>query len=367
MGARQALQRWRIRAERAWLGLQARVRPLEHIPYAVVDADRTADPIASIVAAPEFAQTVRWFAQEPASNRSQLSPVSQAILFTLVRNFKPAHAFEIGTFQAGTSEAICRAMQANGSGVLHTTDPFARAAVPAILLKWPRRLRRHVRFYPLNSMAFFTRMEQMGVQSGLTFIDGRHDYEFAMFDLSMTARTLSSGGFVVLDNVSQPGPFLALCDFVTTMPGWSDCGNPLSRYRKSRPFDEQRVWIPNSGFVVLRGPSGLFVGSRPVLSAERLFHQREVRGVRLTIGKNPSAGTLSVQCVLRGHSNTRASTGVEVLGDTKLDLDGAAGPITARFERPLVATGTFYAMTTETALVWDGDVPLHVTVPPTLF
>jgi hypothetical protein len=71
--------------------------------------------------------------------------------------------------------------------------------------------------------------------------------------------------------------------------------------------------------------------------------------------------------VLRGHSKTRGSTGVEIFGDTTLHLDGAEGPITARFERPLVATGTFYAMTVETALVWDGDVPLHVTVPPTLF
>jgi predicted O-methyltransferase YrrM len=319
------------------------------------------------VAAHEFGKTVQWFAQEPTHNRSQLSPESQAILFTMVRNLKPAHAFEIGTFQAGTSEAICRAMQANGSGVLHTTDPFGRAAVPAILLKWPRQLRRHVRFYPLDSMAFFMRMEHMGVQSGLTFVDGRHDYEFAMFDLSMTARTLSSGGFVVLDNVSQPGPFLAVCDFVTNMPGWCDCGNALSQYRNSRPFDKQRAWIPNTDFAVLRGPSGLFVGSRPVVSGERVFHQQEVRGIRLTIGKSSSPGTLSIQCVLRGHSNTRGSAGVEIFGDTRLDLDGAEGPMTARFGHPLIATGTFYGMSTETALVWDGNAALHLTGPPTLF
>jgi hypothetical protein len=111
----------------------------------------------------------------------------------------------------------------------------------------------------------------------------------------------------------------------------------------------------------------LFVGSRPVLSGERLFHQQEVHGVRLTIGEKSPPGTLSVQCAFRGHTNTPGSTGIEIFGDGSLDLDGAEGPVTLRFARPLVAVGTFYAMTTETALVWDGDAPLHLTGPPALF
>jgi predicted O-methyltransferase YrrM len=366
MKRREGLQRWARRAARAWSGLNARVRPLEPIPCAAVDSDHRADPIASIVGAPEFAATVRWFAQDPFS-RSQLSPEAQALLFTLTRNLKPAHAFEIGTSQAGTSEAICRAMQANGSGVLHTTDPFSLAAVPAILLKWPRQLRRHVRFYHLDSMAFFMRMEQTGVCSQLTFIDGRHDYEFAMFDLSMAARTLAPGGLILLDNVSQPGPYLAVTDFLRDTPGWRECGNPGDRTGDTLAFDKDRPRIHNTDLIALRGPSAFVIGARPITLGERLFDRQQVRGVELTLAERSSRGTLSVQCALRGHSAARSSPGVELIGATSLDLDGAEGPVTARFEPPLIAAGTFYQMATETALVWRGDKPLYLSGPPTVF
>jgi predicted O-methyltransferase YrrM len=365
MTGREGLQRWVRRISRAWSGLGARVRPLEPIPSAAVDVKGPADPIPPIIAAPDFAATTRWFAQEPG--RSQLSPEAQALLFTLTRNLKPAHVFEIGTFLAGTSEAVCRALQANGRGLLHTTDPFSLAAVPAILMKWPRALRHHVRFYHLDSMAFFMRMEQMGVRSQLTFIDGRHDYQFAMFDLSMAARTLEPGGMILLDNVSQPGPYLAVTDFLRDTPGWRECGNPGDRTRDGLPFDKERARIHNSDLIALRAPSGLVVGARPVTLGERGFDRQEVRGVKLTIAERSSRGTLSIQCALRGHSASPANPGVEIIGATSLDLDGGEGPVTAAFEPPLIAAGEFYQMAAEIALVWRGESPLHLASPPAIF
>jgi predicted O-methyltransferase YrrM len=366
MTGREGLRRWARRASRAWSGLGARVRPLEPIPCASLDLDASADPIAAIIASPAFAAATQWFAQDTAS-RSQLSPEAQALLFTLARNLKPRHAFEIGTFQAGTSEAICRALQANGTGLLHTTDPFSLAAVPAILLKWPRPLRRCVRFYHLDSMAFFMRMEQMNVRSQLTLIDGRHDYEFAMFDLSMAARSLSPGGFILLDNVSQPGPYLAVTDFLRDNPGWRECGNPGGRDQDMLPFDPHRARIHNTDLIALRAPLGFVLGTRPVTLGERSFDRQEVRGVELTIAERSSRGTLSIQCALRGHSASDAASGVEVIGATRLDLDGAQERVAARFEPPLIAHGSFYQMAIEIALVWRGDEPLSLSGPPTAF
>jgi predicted O-methyltransferase YrrM len=363
---REGLRRWARRASRAWRGLGARVRPIEPIPYAAVDAGASADPIPTIIAAPEFAATTRWFAQE-LSGRSLLSPEAQALLFTFVRNLRPAHVFEIGTYLAGTSEAICRALAANGTGLLHTTDPFSLAAVPAILLKWPRQLRRHVRFYHLDSMAFFMRMEQMGVRAQLIFIDGRHDYQFAMFDLSMAARTLEPGGLILLDNVSQPGPYLAATDFLRDTPGWRECGNPGGRAGDNLPFDKQRARIHNSDLIALRAPSDLVVGARPVLLGERGFDRQEIRGVKLTIVEKSARGTLSIQCALRGHSASAASSGVEIIGAISLDLDGAEGPVSAPFEPPLVAAGAFYQMAVDVALMWRGEKPLHLSGPPTIY
>ena len=363
MTAREGLKRWARRASRALSGLAARVRPVEPIPSALVEMNGPADPIPAILADPAFAAATRWFAQEP-SGRSQLSPEAQALLFTLTRNLKPTHVFEIGTFLAGTSEAICRALQANGTGLLHTTDPFSLAAVPAILMKWPRELRQHVRFYHLDSMAFFMRMEQAGIRSQLSFIDGRHDYQFAMFDLSMAARTLDPGGLILLDNVSQPGPYLAALDFLRDTPGWRECGNPGGRSGDGLPFDKERARIHNSDLIALRAPSGLVVGARPVTLGERGFDRREVRGIELTIAERSSRGTLTIQCALRGHSASPSNPGVEIIGATTLDLDGAQGRLTARFAPPLVARGEFYQMALETALVWRGEAPLRVTGPP---
>jgi predicted O-methyltransferase YrrM len=365
MTGREGLRRWARRASRAVSGLGARVRPVEPIPYAVVEMTGPTDPIPAIVADPAFAGTTQWFAQEP-SGRSQLSPEAQALLFTLTRNLKPAHVFEIGTFLAGTSEAICRALQANGTGLLHTTDPFSLAAVPAILMKWPRELRRHVKFYHLDSMAFFMRMEQAGIRSQLAFIDGRHDYQFALFDLSMAARTLEPGAMILLDNVSQPGPYVAALDFLRDTPGWRECGNPGERSRDGLPFDQHRARIHNSDLIALRAPSGLVVGARPVTLGERGFDRHEVRGVALTIAERSSRGTLTVQCALRGHSASPSNPGVEIIGATSLDLDDAQGPVTARFEPPLVARGDFFQVVLETALVWRGDTPLYLSGWPTI-
>jgi len=363
MNAGEGLRRWGRRASRALSGLAARVRPVEPIPCAAVAANGPADPIPTIIADPAFAATTRWFAQEP-SGRSQLSPEAQALLFTLTRNLKPAHVFEIGTFLAGTSEAICRALQANGTGLLHTADPFSLAAVPAILMKWPRALRRHLRFYHLDSMAFFMRMEQAGVRSQLTFIDGRHDYEFALFDLSMAARTLDPGGLILLDNVSQPGPYLAVLDFLRETSGWRECGPGGERRRDGLAFDKERARIHNSDLIALRAPSGLVVGARPVTLGERVFDRREVRGIELTVEQRSARGTLAVQCALRGLSASRTNPSVEIIGATSAELDGAQGPVMARFEPPLVARGEFYQMALETALMWRGETPLYLSGPP---
>jgi len=365
MIGREGLRRWGRRASRALSGFAARVRPVEPIPYASVEANGPADPIPAIIADPAFAATTRWFAQE--SGRSQLSPEAQALLFTLTRNLKPGHVFEIGTFLAGTSEAICRALQANGSGLLHTTDPFGLAAVPPILAKWPRELRRHVKFYHLDSMAFFMRMEQAGVRSQLSFIDGRHDYEFALFDLSMAARTLDPGGLILLDNVSQPGPYLAVLDFLRETPGWRECGYSGERGRDGLPFDKERARIHNSDLIALRAPSDLVLGARPVTLGERAFDRQEVRGAELTIAQRSARGTLTIQCALRGHSVSAANPGVEIIDATSIELDGAQGPVTARFEPPLLARGEFYQMALETALIWRGDAPLTLAGPPNFF
>jgi hypothetical protein len=107
------------------------------------------------------------FSGNPTHGRSLLSPHSQALLFSMVSTLRPRHVFEIGTFRAVTSQAIARAMHANGTGTLHTVDPFGIPEVHGILFRWPRELRRHVRFYPMDSMAFAMEATRLNLASGL--------------------------------------------------------------------------------------------------------------------------------------------------------------------------------------------------------
>jgi hypothetical protein len=349
---------------RAWQGLQAKVRPVEEIACPIIDAPRPDDLPSAIARDPRFHDAVRWFAQDPTHGRSLLSPDALALLFALVRNLKPEHVFEIGTFQAGATEAIARALHANAAGTVHTVDPFGTPQVPAILFKWPREMRRHARFYPIDSMAFHMEATRLKLTSGLTLIDGHHDYEFALFDLNAASRSIAPGGFVILDNFSQPGPFLAVQDFCAAALGWRLCGSDAP-VRPLRPFDPHRAAIVNTDFAVLRAPSDLFVGPRPVAFGARPFSGRMVTGVRLARKPPLSSGILSVQCILRGHA--KGAPLLEVLGGATVNVNGVAGPLSIEFDQPLIAEGQLDTVSAEPILVWHGPGSLVLTEPPEVF
>src|SRR5437764_4051129 len=342
LGLIKALARTPLRAARATRrfgycvtkfaqALGVKIKPLAPVPAPPPDSARSADPVAAILAMPEFQDTVRWFAENPAAQRSLVSPDTQALLFTLVRNLKPANVFEIGSYRCGSSEAICRALCENGMGTLHTTDPFGGGVVPAILLKWPEAMRRHVHFHVLDSMAFYMLMTSIRTCAGLIFIDGNHEYEFALFDLQAAARHLVPGGFVLLDNVSQPGPFFAAMDFMRANSDWRECGNSLSRYRSSHPFDRNRTAIHNTDLLVLRAPPHITIAARPRTVGQQLFASRTVSGMRLVLRERATSGTLTAQCVLRGFGRTP----VEVVGETNLALCNAEQNVEIRFFPPI--------------------------------
>src|SRR5713101_6399396 len=82
------------------------------IAWPIVDLDGD-DPIREIVESNEFAACASFFTEVEAAQRAVISPKAQALLFCTARNLKPDHIFEIGTYKASTSEAICRALHAN--------------------------------------------------------------------------------------------------------------------------------------------------------------------------------------------------------------------------------------------------------------
>jgi hypothetical protein len=258
---------------------------------------------------------------------------------------------EIGTYYGGTSELICQALYENGSGTLHTVSPFEAERVVPIFDSWPQELRRHLEFYLMTSMDFYYRLNERGIRPEIAFIDGDHSYQAALFDIQSLATLLARRGFLLVDNVSQPGPYYAVMDFLQRNPDWTQCKARDPKWADpNKALDRERTSVPETDFEILRAPRGYSVGSRPVTFGE-MPSKTAVKGLRIHAAS--AGGTLHAQCVLRGHG---ASSAEEV---TMAALAIATpGTVDLMFPKPLVIKGPFERCTAEPWLVWSGQTPL---------
>src|SRR5262249_3669682 len=210
----------------------------------------------------QFAAIVDYFSDNPAAQRSLVSPDSQALLYCLIRVLKPSHVIEIGIYYCGTSEAICRALAANNAPAkLHGIEPFTAQPCRDIVSQWPDELSHFMTIYDETSMRFFMEIKKRHIRPSLVFIDGDHSLEFAGFDLAASARELTPAGYIVMDNVSQPGPFLAAKDFLAANPSWTVEIRDLPA--ATRGYDKHRPTVRKTDFVVLRAPSHQVADRRP--------------------------------------------------------------------------------------------------------
>jgi len=268
---------------------------------------------------------------------------------------RPDLVIEIGTYRAGTAEAICRALSANHAGVLRTVDPFGEQTVPAILRRWPAELRDRVRFHPKSSMDFFFEMTERGQSPGIVLVDGNHDYEFALFDIAAAARIINPSGFIFVDNISQAGPYLAAQDFLLRHPGWIDCADSLAGDVGAQPFDRHRSKLRNTDFCVLRAPAHLMLTKRPYSPGQIEWPARKLKGLAIECQGEP--GRLNCQCVVRtfgdsaalGETPVSASAVIASAGETRIIFDDA----------PRIDDSVVHVRV-EPWLSWQGPSPLRV-------
>jgi len=327
--------------------------PIEEIPFPTVDVSIDSC-IDDILAASEFASAARFFGESHSASRSLVSAGSQGLFYCLLRNMRPAHVLEIGTYRASTTEAMCRALHANGHGLVHTIEPYVAEWVPHIMAQWPDELRQRVRFYPTNSAAFFA---ECRFRPDFVFIDGHHDFEFALFDMLATARIIGPGGLVVIDNISQPGPFLAARQFCRDNPGWSEIGSCLSSRRQGHPFDLHRSKIATTDCCILRAPHHFILDARPIgLPTAYIAELREICIVPVGEPK----GTLFAQCIVRTFSDPPFEQTVE----RQAAIDG--GPQLISFDPPIRPAVEGAPFTVELWLTWVGFGPLTLVTAPAL-
>jgi predicted O-methyltransferase YrrM len=328
------------------------------IPFSTIDLSSD-NPIVDILNAPKFSDTEAVIYKTAASQRALISAAAAALIYTLVRNAKPQHVVEIGTYHGGTSEVICQALYENGSGMLHTVGPFETERVVPIFDSWPRELRRHLEFYLMTSMDFYYRLKERGIRPEIAFIDGDHSYQAALFDIQSLAKLLARRGFLLVDNTSQPGPYYAATDFLQSNPDWTQCKARDPKWADpNKAFDRERTSVPETDFEILRAPRGYSVGSRPVTFGE-MPSATEVKGLR--IDAESAGGTLHAQCVLRGFG----PAGAEQVAMAALDI-ARPGTVALMFPEPLVIIGSFERCSTEPWLVWSGKTPLILSQIPTI-
>ena len=301
---------------------KCRVRPeLPTIPFATIDLSSD-NPIAEILNAPKFSETGQAIYKTEASQRALISAASSALIYTLVRNAKPRHVVEIGTYDGGTSEVICQALYENGSGTLHTVGPFDAERVVPIFNSWPQELRRHLEFYPMTSMDFYYRLYCARHKAG----DRLHRWR----------PFLSSGAFRY--SVVGANRWRAAASCWSTMyrnrdpitRQWISC-DAIRIGRNARPatrtwadpnkaFDRERSSVPETDFEILRAPRGYSIGSRPVTFGE-MPSGTQITGLR--IHAESAGGTLHVQCALRGFAQPSPKNrhgGIEIATSGKVDL-----------------------------------------------
>jgi predicted O-methyltransferase YrrM len=337
------------------------VMPIMDIGCPILNLDCGTNPVRAIMQAPEFAETKRFFAESPSARRSLLTDVSQALLYSVIRNLRPEHVVEIGTYKAGTAEGLARAVLANGLGTVHTVSPFDAERFAAISANWPPELQLAVRYHRVDSMAFFMEADQERIRPGVVFIDGNHDYEFASFDIQATARRLLPGGFIFVDNVSQAGPYFATKDFLAHHPDWIDCGETSPDPDETKAFLPGRSNIPLTDFFVLRAPLLRTIGKRPQTFGMVQWSNADVHGLKLSLARPSRAGRLHLQCVLRAFSETRIA---EVVGEGHRTIGQDEREIDIALSNPIGTDGAYDSYTLEPWLTWLGDAPLSLDVLP---
>jgi predicted O-methyltransferase YrrM len=335
--------------------------PLIDIPVPRVDLAAHDDPVPLILDDPSYRAAVEYFTRHGSLARSLFSFEGQALLHVLVRNLRPDHVVEIGVFKAVTTEALARALHANGRGVIHAVDPFRSEYIGAILSRWPASLAAHLKFHPRDSVQFFAELRRSDIRPSLVFIDGDHDYEFASFDLESAARVLTGGGFIAVDNIAQPGPFFAVRDFLDRHPGWLECGGSTADYDATRAFDTSRARIHGTDLILLRAPRQRTIWGRPWSPGETRNSSGRVAGVRVTVGHPCGPGTLHAQVILRGFGAQLT----EVSATASASLDDKTADVTVPLADPLTTTGDTFRV--EPILTWQGDRPLRLARDPEVF
>lgn len=336
---------------------------LADVPFPRVDFNMD-NPIPAIMQSSEYRRAAELFPKYPFGTDPLISWYALSLLYATIRNQHPNCIAEVGSYKGGTSRVMAQALDSNCKGTLHTIGPFDSHHFLPNYEKWPKQIKARTTFHPVSSMDFFIKAEAQRLQFDLVFIDGNHDYEFALYDILSAARRMTPGGFIFVDNISQAGPYFAAIDFLALHPHWLRCDGPGPDKPPHLAYDRARTSIAPVDFIILRAPRIFAVGARPHTFGPLPWPSQQVAGVRLPTVNVESAGTLWVQCVLRGFGQTHLA---EVTTAASATVAAGSSCVEVPFAPALSIAEPFSHYSVETWFTWTGGGILKMTEPPVCY
>ncbi|MBV8186972.1 MAG: class I SAM-dependent methyltransferase [Alphaproteobacteria bacterium] len=298
--------------------------------------------------------------------QSLQSDEARALLHHLIAMRLPDDVLEVGTYMAGTTEVLARALWETGKGHLETIDPFGAERCPKVIATLPEELQEFITFQAVTSAAHFDRAIGRGREYDFVLIDGSHEFEFVMFDLMCAARLMRPRGLVVLDNIEQPGPRFATRLFLKNNPDWREVAGVIDEAHQPPPFERGDPSFPLTQFYIVQAPPYYAVNDVPRSFGAINSNWDEVQGVALELTE-PVEGTLHVQVFLR----TFGLVGPEEFEarksfDLKMHAEAEDRRLRLAFDRPLRGSPQAPGLRRriEIALAYTGRTPARLKSPP---
>jgi predicted O-methyltransferase YrrM len=228
-------------------------------------------------------------------------PDELAMMYALIQKIQPHIVLEIGTFFAKTTKLLAEAMSDIGfNGKIITIDPYGEHRVPTIIKTWPDNLQSLVEFKPWNSMQFFLSLEDLHLSKsslGLIFVDGHHNFEYALFDLVRSADYIQPGGVIVVDNLEQDGPREAVQCFLQRNPAWKlfFYGDIINTNKNLKPLPKpDQSKNKKLYWGALLAPLGIPISSHVFKMSQRNIKERRIKCIRFYVDHMTSPGTFIV-------------------------------------------------------------------------
>jgi predicted O-methyltransferase YrrM len=175
-----------------------------------------------------------------------ISEESGVILFNLIKNFALHNTLEVGMAYGLSTLYICEAHNVKGCGRHIAIDPGQEKWFKSIGRLNIKRadLEKFLTVYAEPSYSVLPQLLDEGERFDFAFIDGRHNFDYAMVDFFYVDLLLKQEGYVILDDMWLP-QIRKLAAYILQNRAYRAVSIPSSLTLKDRFWRFKRRFVQN--------------------------------------------------------------------------------------------------------------------------